>query len=61
MIQEHTKYIIYTPKGISDADIRRVYNKIVKDLSLPKTEPIIMIPFRWTIRLYSDPANPEEA
>lgn len=60
MIQEHTKYIIYAPTGISDASIRRVYNKIVKDLSIPKTEPLIMIPFGWTIRLYSEPENPEE-
>ena len=61
MIQEHTKYIIYAPIGISDANTRRVYNKIVKDLSLPKSESLIMIPFGWTIRLYSEPANPEES
>lgn len=61
MIQEHIKYIIYAPTGISDANIRRAYNKIVKDLSIPKPEPLIMIPFGWTIRLYSEPANPEES
>lgn len=52
MIQEHTKYIIYAPTGISDASIRCVYNKIVKDLSLPKSESLIMIPFGWAIRLF---------
>ena len=61
MIQEHTKYIIYAPTGISDANIRRVFNKIIKDLSLPKAESLIMIPFGWTIHLCSEPANPEEA
>lgn len=29
-----------------------VYNKIVKDLSIPKTESLIMIPFGWAIRLF---------
>ena len=61
MIQEHIKYIIYAPTGISDASIRQVYNKIVKDLSIPKTESLIMIPFGWAICLCSEPANPEEA
>lgn len=45
MIQERTKFIIYAPTGISDANIRRVYNEIVKDLSLNKAESLIMIPF----------------
>lgn len=60
MIPEYTKYIISAPSEASDADIRSVYNKIAKDLSLPKNESVITIPFGWTIRLYSDQANPEE-